>query len=277
MVFFDYVLLAGIGFFVGILAGFIGIGGNVVLIPTVLFFLKHRGIHESVLTHITYGSLLLVTMVTAISSTVRMHIQRLILWQLVPWIVFGSIIATQAMAPILRNLKGFFLQFIFAFILLILGIQWFLTRKQTDPLTTRNIKPLSLFITGILIGVISVLTGLGGGILLIPLLAGYFFVSTQYLAGTSSAVLVFTAFSAVLSYLWSGLGHPNLPKGAIGYILPQLSLVIAIGTVPGAQIGAKLNQKYAKKWFRLAFACIQILMSLWMFWNLKDELLSWLR
>ncbi|MCX7834813.1 MAG: sulfite exporter TauE/SafE family protein [bacterium] len=276
MVLTDYILLVGIGFVVGIVAGFIGIGGNVILIPIVLYYLKLSGIPETVLTHITYGSMLLVTFVTAISTTIRMHIQKMILWKLVPWLVLGSILSTQGLGSILKSIQGSFLQLAFATFIFILGVRWFFARNQKDPENPRFIKPFSLVITGIVIGAISLLTGLGGGIILIPLLAGYYHISTLYLAGTSGAVLIFTALSAVVSYLWSGWGHPDLPKGALGYLLPHLSFIIAIGTIPGAQIGAKLNKQYGKQWFRLVFAIIQIGMSSWMFWNLKEDILGWL-
>lgn len=270
-------LLISAGFGVGILAGFIGIGGNIVLIPLILLFLKGQGIPDSVRTHLTYGTMLLVTVFTALSSTFRMHRQKMILWRLVPWLVIGSLVSTQSLGALLKLLHGSILQLFFAVMIFVLGVRWFITRNQADHPEMRHLKILPLVASGFLIGVISLLTGLGGGILLVPLLSSYFFVSTKYLAGTSSAVLIFTALSAVISYLWSGLHHPDLPSGAIGYVLPQLSIIIGLGTIPGAQLGAYLNKKYAKRWFRLAFATLQLLMSSWMFWNLRDDFINWFR
>ena len=127
-------------------------------------------------------------------------------------------------------------------------------------------------LSGMVIGVIALLTGLGGGIILIPLLSGVFGIPTKNLAGTSSAVLIFTASAAAISYLWGGIGVAGLPEGAIGYVWPKVAIAVAIGTIPGAQIGAVWNKRHAKQWFRVTFAVVQIFMSVWMFTRAIQEL-----
>ena len=159
----DYFLLIGAGFFVGILAGFIGIGGNVVLIPIALELFRARGIPDEVRTHLTYGTMLTVTVITAISSTIRQHFQKAVLWRLTPWIILGSIIATQTMGSQLRAISGSTLQFFFAVMILTLGVRWLVTRNHPDAPEMKNLKWHYMLGSGFLIGIISVLTGLGGG------------------------------------------------------------------------------------------------------------------
>ncbi|MDK9699447.1 MAG: sulfite exporter TauE/SafE family protein [bacterium] len=268
---FDIPLLIAAGFFVGIIAGFIGIGGNVVLIPITLELFRAWKIPEEVRTHLTYGTMLLVTVVTAVSATVRQHFQQLILWKLVPYFVLGSIAATQLFGSILKHVHGNTLQLFFAVMIFALGVRWFFTRNHPDAPQTRLLNPWLMFLCGMLVGVISLFTGLGGGVIMIPLLSSLFHVPTKNLAGTSSAVLIFTAASATASYLWGGVGVEGLPPDAIGYVWPKVALLVAIGTVPGSQIGAVLNKKYAKQWFRVTFAAIQILMALWIFSRIWKE------
>jgi len=171
-----------------------------------------------------------------------------------------------------ENIHGSTLLLIFASMILVLGIQGFLSRNKPEAETMRNLNGWLMLGCGVLIGIIAILTGLGGGIILIPLLVGLFGVPTKNLAGTSSAVLIFTSAAAALSYLWGGIGVPGLPEGTIGYVWPKVSIAVAIGTIPGAQFGAILNKKHASKWFRVTFASVQILMSVWMFSRAFEEL-----
>ena len=260
------------GFFIGLLAGFIGIGGNIILIPLTLEIFRAHGIPSSVRTHLAYGTMLSVTAITMLSSTIRQTMQKLVLWRFVPWFVVGSLLSTQLLGGTLKNIHGSTLQFIFATMILILGVQWLIHRNRPDSIELCNLHIWLIVLGGILIGVIALLTGLGGGVILIPLLAGVFGVPTKNLAGTSSAVLIFTASAAALSYLWGGIGVSGLPEGAVGYVWPQVAIAVVVGTIPGAQIGAILNKKHASKWFRLTFASVQILMSIWMFARAIQEL-----
>ncbi len=269
---FELVIFICSGFCVGILAGFIGIGGNIILIPITLEMLRAKGVPESVRTHLTYGSMLAVTVVTALSSTIRQSMHKLVLWRLVPWFVVGSLISTQLLGRFLKQISGSTLLFFFATMILVLGIQWFVTRNRPEHHEPRLLTWWIMLSGGFVIGAVALMTGLGGGVILIPLLATLHRVPTKNLAGTSSAVLIFTAASAATGYLIGGLGVPDLPSDAIGFIWPKITLAVIVGTIPGAQIGAILNKKYSKQWFRITFALVQIIMSFWMFSRAFAEL-----
>ncbi len=90
------------GFFVGLLAGFIGIGGNIILIPLTLELFREQGVPANVRTHLAMGSMLTVTSVTMISSTIRQTMQKLVMWRFVPWFVAGSLLSTQLLGGVLK-------------------------------------------------------------------------------------------------------------------------------------------------------------------------------
>ncbi|MEM2928791.1 MAG: sulfite exporter TauE/SafE family protein [Nitrososphaerota archaeon] len=108
---------------------------------------------------------------------------------------------------------------------------------------------LLLFLISIGIGIISSLTGIGGGSFIVPILIMFFNISTHKAIGTSLLIVIFTAISSTFAYY---------KQKRIDY---KSGLYLIIGTIPGALIGAYLTNFFSSKELALLFGFFLIFIS----------------
>ena len=211
--------LTTLGFFVGILSGFFGIGGGTVLIP-LLLFLGYE-IKEAI-------GISVVQMV--FSSTYGSYLNKkngtLDISMVFPIGVGGSIGALLS-GYITSSVSSTFLEIFFlGFALFALMRLFFKTIEEEKEI---KLKKSSLFCIGVILGAISMSIGVGGSILLVPILVGFFHVS---LKKAISAGLFFVVFSSVAGLLSHTLaGNINYYAG------------IVIASLVGVYLGIYLKDK----------------------------------
>jgi uncharacterized membrane protein YfcA len=90
---------------------------------------------------------------------------------------------------------------------------------------------------------------------LVPALAFIAHVPTRKLAGTSSAVVMFTSLAAAVGYL---LGTPPspLPEGFVGFVSVPAAACLVVTAIPGAQLGAWLNRRVGTTVYRHVFGVL---------------------
>jgi uncharacterized membrane protein YfcA len=101
------------------------------------------------------------------------------------------------------------------------------------------------------------LSGLAGGVVLVPALALILGVPTGWLAGTSSAVIVFSALAAGLGYV-TATPATDLGWGFNGFTCLPVSGLLIITAIPGAQFGAWTNRRTGSVLFRRIFAILML-------------------
>lgn len=213
--------LTTLGFFVGILSGFFGIGGGTVLIPLLLFlgYEIKEAIGISVLQMVfssTYGSYLNKKNGTLDISMV------------VPIGVGGSIGALLS-GYITSSVSSIFLEVLFfSFALFALIRLFFKTLEEKKEI---RLNKTSLFSIGVVLGAISMSIGVGGSILLVPILVGFFHVS---LKKATSAGLFFVVFSSVAGLLSHTL---------VGNINYSTGIVIGLASLVGVYLGIYFKDK----------------------------------
>ncbi|MBW1855513.1 MAG: sulfite exporter TauE/SafE family protein [Deltaproteobacteria bacterium] len=190
----------------------------------------------------------------------------LVVWQVVPHIAISSIIGALVGSQIASYLSGNILRFIFVLFLFFVAAR-LLAANPTDDFNKTNIvdlkdKKIRLLLIGILSGFISGLTGLGGGIVAIPLMISLLNIPIKSVAGTSSSIMIFTALAATTGYILSGWNNPDLPNDAMGYVSFFTALPVLLGSVIFAQVGASLNNQISPNKLRYIFIFFLILMSL---------------
>ena len=213
--------LTTLGFFVGILSGFFGIGGGTVLIP-LLLFLGYE-IKEAI-------GISVVQMV--FSSTYGSYLNKkngtLDISMVFPIGVGGSIGALLS-GYITSSVSSTFLEIFFlGFALFALMRLFFKTIEEEKEI---KLKKSSLFCIGVILGAISMSIGVGGSILLVPILVGFFHVS---LKKAISAGLFFVVFSSVAGLLSHTLA------GNINY---YAGIVIGLASLVGVYLGIYLKDK----------------------------------
>ncbi len=113
-------------------------------------------------------------------------------------------------------------------------------------------KALACVLVGAVVGTLAGLTGIGGGVFLVPLLVGMLYVSQYEAHGTSLAIIFPMALSSAVIY------------GVMGYIRWEIFLMLATGGVLGAFLGARLMKRITERrlqWlFGLFIICVGFIM-----------------
>jgi len=245
------------GVIAGILAGLLGVGGGLVIVPMLVFIFPWQGVPAELVQITALGTSLASITITSVASF-RAHDKRgAVRWDIWRDITPGILIGTfgggfVAVALPMSFLKGFFVCFVYC-----IAVQMFLDFK---PAASRHLPgKLGMNGAGGVIGVVSSLVGIGGGSLSVPFLT-YCNVPMHTAVGTSAAIGFPIAVAGTLSYIWNGLSVPNLPPHSLGYVnLMALGGIIAASylTAPlGAKLAHALPVKKLKRYFAIFLFCI---------------------
>lgn len=236
----------------GFLAGLLGVGGGVVIVPILLFIFTAQHFPVDHMMHMAIGTSLASIMFTSVASLRAHHVHGSVKWNIVrritPGILIGTLAGTFLVAELPAGLlKGFFIVFIFY-----VATQLLLNFK---PKPTRQIPGAGgMFAAGGVIGLVSSFVGIGGGALSVPFMTSSN-IKMHDAIGTSAAIGFPIALAGTLGYLINGWSVKNLPYGSLGFIhLPSLTgMVLASMLVApyGARAAHKLPVATLKKIFAL--------------------------
>lgn len=261
---FDIILIfAACGVLSGTLSGLLGIGGGIVTVPVLYYTLTYLGYPDTQVMQTAITTSLAATFVTTFASTWAHHQKRAIEYSILKYLAPGLLIGCISGAAAAHLISAQFLRIFFGSMATLLGCYFFFP-KFPHP----NFGPspnYTLFFFGILVGCLSSLLGIGGGIFTVPILLGYH-VSMMGSVATSSAATLFTAFAGSLSYLYISWKSPSsLPDSFSTVDIPAF-LAISLTSSLLAPVGVKLSQilptPIVKRIFALALAATGITMLL---------------
>ena len=254
-----------IGLAVGFLAGLLGIGGGMVMVPMLVFVFTAKGFPGEHMMHLALATALATIAFTSLSSVRAHHRHGGVDWAvaraMAPGILAGSLAAALAAGFIpTRPLAIFFTGFMFY-----AAAQMFVEIK---PRPGRQLPGKGgLFAAGAGIGAISSVLAAGGAFLSIPFLA-WCNLPLKRAIGTAAANGFPIAVAGTIGYVAQGLRAPDLPQWSLGYVyLPALLLIVA-ASMPMAPLGARLAHRMPVKRLRVAFALMLFALGLRMLANL---------
>lgn len=254
-----------IGVIAGFIAGLLGIGGGIIIVPTLLFSLLGLGLSEDVAMHLAVGTSLATIFFTSYSSMRTHHGRGYVRWDIVKHMVIGLLIGTFVGSQVAGHLSATPLKWIFMIVMLIVAIK---ILTEWAPKTTCQLPGLQgMTVVGIGIGVFSSFIGVGGAVISI-LFMGWCNVPTRQTIGTSAAIGIPVAFAGTVGNIISGWGHPALPVGSIGYIYLLPLVLIVIVSIPLAKVGARLAHHLSVTLLRKMFAILLLAMASWMGYSL---------
>jgi uncharacterized protein len=232
----EIISLLIVGGFVGVIAGLLGVGGGVIIVP-VMVWLYHATFPSDHLMQIALGTSLATIVITSLSSIYAHHCHRAILWtvmlQLTPGIIIGALLGAWLADQLSSNLlhQGF------AVFLFIVAAQMGLGKP---PAAHRQLPgKLAMNLVGSTIGIISSLVGIGGGSLTVPFLV-WCNISIRHAVATSSACAFPVAIAGTIGFIINGFNVPNLPDWSIGYVYLPAFLAIVPTSLLFAPVGARL-------------------------------------
>ncbi len=265
-------LLAGI--LGGTLAGLLGVGGGVIYTP-ILFFLYDDALTNPVPWTVASG--LFCTFAASAGST-RKHF-AMGNWFLKESLkvglfgVLGTTIGKYITLSPVYSREHFVI--LFSLILFYTAFNFFRGKKKKDPITqqtqTENL-PLKwhhAFFAGGLGGIVATLAGVGGGIVMVPILTLILGQSFLKSISISSAAIFLISLSATVQFMFESPAEAGITGFTVGYVDFGTTLPLIIGAVLGANTGALIANKINHRKLELVFATLALLVGLRLIYDIS--------
>lgn len=257
--------LLALGLGAGFLAGLLGIGGGMLLVPFLTLILAGRGVAPALAVKMAIATSMATILFTSLSSLRAHHAHGAVRWPLVrglaPGIVLGGLVAG---AGIFALIKGQGLAVVFAGFVGFSALQMLRGRK---PAPHRQMPGWAGQIgAGSVIGLVSGLVGAGGAFISVPFMV-WCNVPLRHAVGTSAALGFPIALSATLGYVIGGWTLPPATPGAVGYLYLPALVLIAMASVLMAPLGARTAHRIDVQSLRRAFSLLLMALAGTMLWR----------
>ena len=245
--------LLALGAGTGFMAGLLGVGGGMLMVPFLTAILAHRGVAPGLAVKMAIATSMATILFTSMASVRAHHRRGTVRWDIVrsmaPGIVLGGLLSG---AGAFSVLKGSTLALLFA---VFLGFSATQMLRGKKPAAARQLPgPLGRGLVGAVIGFVSGLLGAGGGFLSVPFMS-FCNVAVHQAVGTSAALGFPIALANTVGYLIGGRSLASPIAGALGYlVLPALAVIASasVFTAPwGARTAHALDMRQLQKLFAL--------------------------
>ncbi len=245
------VLYLALGAVAGTMAGLFGIGGGLVIVPTLVFAFRAQGFDDAYLTQLAIGTSFATIVVTAISSLRTHHKKGGVRWELFRALTPGIVVGVSLGAWLATAVSGIVLQFT-------IGIYAFVTAWKMglgkSPKPSRGLPGgAGLAGSGGVIGFVSAFCGIGGGSLTVPFLYWCNVPMAQSVGTAAACGFPLALFGASVN-AWRGQGVEGLPEWSTGYVFWPAVLGVVLMCTPCARLGAKLAHKLPAQKLKRGFA-----------------------
>ena len=249
----------------GFLAGLLGLGGGMLMVPFVTLILDRRGVAPALAVKMAIATSMATILLTSIASVRSHHRAGAVRWPIVralaPGIVGGGLAAG---AGAFTLLKGAALALAFAGFVAFSATQMLINRK---PQPSRQIPgALGTAVAGGTIGFLSGLVGAGGAFVSVPFMV-WCNVPIRNAVATSAALGFPIALASTVGYVISGWQLPQAVPGSLGYLVLPVVLVIACASVLTAPLGARLAHRIDTGRLRRVMALMLYLLAAYMVWR----------
>ncbi len=251
------------GSIAGFASGMVGVGGCFIMVPVQYWLLLGDGLDSTLAIRVAFATGLAVTLPTVMTSALGHHRRGAVDWQTAIPMGIAAVCGAATGGTIATFLPGQVLKTFFAVLVTLMAVRMFWDVKDCMVCPPRQSLSILLFI-GFCIGNITSLAGVGGGVVLVPVLVLLLHYPVHSAVGTSSACLIFSSAGAVATYLWYGLGVTGLPQYSIGYIdLVQWALLVGT-TIPLSILGVRYAHRCPARILRYFLAGLMLVVGILM-------------
>ena len=243
--------LLALGAVAGTLAGLLGVGGGIVIVPGLALLLGDGTVPADRLMQFAVGTSLASIVVTALSSIRAHHRRGAVSWPIVARLTPGIVAGAIAGAVIADRLPTRALAIVFGVFLLLVAARLAIPGQPAPQRRLPGGASLAGYGTGG--GTLSALLGIGGGTMTVPLLTWHN-IDVRAAVGTAAACGLPIALAGTLGFVVTGWGTPGLPAGATGYVYWPALLALAPASVAFAPLGARLAHSVPRAVLRRGFA-----------------------
>ncbi len=256
-----YLLLGAVA---GTLAGMLGIGGGLIIVPALAFTFETQGFDEAIIMHLALGTSLATIVVTSLSSIRTHHHHAAVMWPIVARLSGGIVVGALCGALLADQLASTWLQKIFALFTLLVAVQM---AFELRPVAARQFPGrVALAGAGAVIGTVSALVGIGGGTITTPFLLWCNTTARKAIA-TSAACGLPVAVAGAVGYWIAGSGVASLPPGSSGYLYWPALLGVVATSVVFSSLGAKLTHRLPVKVLKKGFVLLLLIIGIRLLWE----------
>ena len=246
----------------GFLAGLLGIGGGMILVPLMILIFGRLGFNQNILMHMAIATGMASVLFTTSSAVMAHQKMGNINWRLVgalsPGLVLGALVGGSKFFEVIN---GAWLSLGFAIFIIYSSSQMILNRT---PPSSRGLPGVfGLFAFGVLTGVIASLLGAGGAFITVPFMI-WCNIKPHSAMANSSGLGFPIAASSTLGYIYGGWGNLSLPQYSLGYVYIPALLCIVITSMFAAPLGAKVVSRMEVPRLKRIFGFTLLLVALFM-------------
>lgn len=241
----------GAGLGAGILSGLLGVGGGIVLVPLLVLALKWQQ-------KTAQATALVLVSMAAVAGVITYAVAGDVAWLPALFILAGGLAGAWLGAILVQRIHAHWLQVAFGIVLIAAAVRLAWPTSSTAVLDAAPaitpVLALVFVVSGLAMGVLSALFGIGGGIVLIPILVALLDFDQKLAAGTSLAVMIPIALLGAIR-----LSRPGLTQWSVG-------VRIGLGGIVGGVIGAQLAVRLPTEILAVVFAVLLVVVAGRMMW-----------
>jgi len=267
-------ILLGTGVGVGFASGLLGVGGGFIITPVQYLLFTNMGMSKDIAMKLAFGTSLLVILPTVASGAWRHHKKGAVRWKTAIIMGICGFMAAFGGATLATHLPGETLKIVFGVVVLASGTQMLISRPLKSGQEMKN-NPWLWVAWAIPIGLVTGMTGLGGGVVAVPVMVLALKFKMHDAIATSLAMIIFTSAGGVVGYIVNGLGVPDLPAYSVGYVNLSTWFLLAVTSIGMAQVGAMTAHRLPARQLKWIFVAAQFYVALrmlgvfdWLGWPL---------
>jgi uncharacterized protein len=254
-----------LGAFAGFLAGLLGVGGGMTMVPVLTMMFIAQGHPYGTLMQVVLATAMASICFTSLSSARAHHGNGNVRWDIVKALVPGALLGTLLGTTVLSQLPTQLVKAGFGLFMVYAATKMLYSASQKQEAGRAMPGPAGMFSFSLVLGGISAMLGAGGAFLSVPFMNARG-VNARQAIGTSAALGVPIALFATVGYIINGWRVPNLPTPHLGYIfLPALG-VIVLASIFTAPLGAKFAQRLPVFTLKMVFAGLLYILAARMLW-----------
>lgn len=267
-------ILLGTGVGVGFASGLLGVGGGFIITPVQYLLFTNMGMSTDIAMKVAFGTSLLVILPTVASGAWRHHKKGAVRWKTAIIMGICGFMAAFGGATLATHLPGETLKIVFGVVVLASGTRMLISRPLKSGQEMKN-NPWLWAAWAIPIGLVTGMTGLGGGVVAVPVMVLALKFKMHDAIATSLAMIIFTSAGGVVGYIINGLGVPDLPAYSVGYVNLSTWFLLAVTSIGMAQVGAMTAHRLPARQLKWIFVAAQFYVALrmlgvfdWLGWPL---------
>jgi len=249
------------GIIVGLAGGMLGVGGCFIMVPVQLWVLTSMGVDQGTAVLIAFGTNLAVVLPTALSGAYGHNKKGAVIWRAAVTMGIAGFFGALLGGYIATLIPGEYLTSLFGLVILLSAIRMLTARPmkiEEEPVDDM----LTFLLWGIPLGIVSGIIGIGGGVLLIPVMVLALHYRMHTAIGTSTALMIFNALGGTLAYIINGWGVTGLPPYSLGYVNLLMWGLLAVTSVAMAQVGVRMAHRLPAPQLRYVFIAVMVYMGL---------------